>query len=386
MAESEVFDDDASLADKSVVQEELKRVRGFVKELSMDDLRQGGWFAKLLTFSLDKYVEKVDAEYFRKKYPDLPADAVVSERIQMAARYASVEGGLSAAAYTGAVAATIGSGGGASPLALPAGGASFVIDLVYTSQLQLRLAHDIAVLYRVPLDMDDPDDLWKLIGIAFAIKSGEVGRGAMLKGVPAVVRPIVKKIFSGGTLAAAKSLPVVGKHLLQRNIIKMAIPGVGVPLAVGVNYWTTKTAGRHARGVFRLEAQLAEAATRLVDASDHHGVLPWVMWTTAVADAPATSNQRGLINYVTSELRLRGTAEEELTDLRDVIEVDADHMVQMLRDAQGDLTPLHRAAVTTVAVTGKPSKKDLLHLELIADLCGAEHDVQRVRAHARSWG
>lgn len=372
-------------ADESVVRGEIERVRGFVKDISMDDLRKGDWFVKLLTFSLDRYVKEVDADFFRRKYPDLPADAVVTERVQMAARYASIEGGLSAAAYTGAVAATIGSGGGASPLTLPAGGASFAVDLVYTSQLQLRLAHDIAVLYRVPLDMGDPDDLWKLIRIAFAIKSGEVGGGAVLKGVPVVVRPIVKKVFSGGTLAAAKSLPVVGKHLLQRNVIKFAIPVVGVPLSAGVNYWTTRTAGNYARGVFRLEAKLAEAASRLVEGSDHHGELPWVMWAAAIADGPATSSQHGLINYVTRELRVRGTAEEELGQLRDVIEVDADRLLKMLQNAEGDLTQLHRAAATTIAVTGKPSKKDLLHLETVAQLCGAEHDAQSVRTQARSW-
>lgn len=146
---------ETSSEDEKVVRREVEKVRGFVKDLSLDDLRQGDWFPKLLTFSLDKYVKEVDADYFRRKYPDLPADAVVQERIQMAARYASVEGGLSAAAYSGAVAATIGSGGGASPLTLPAGGASFAVDLVYTSQLQLRLAYDIAVLYRVPLNTED---------------------------------------------------------------------------------------------------------------------------------------------------------------------------------------------------------------------------------------
>lgn len=385
MSEAGEVETKASSEDEKVVRREVERVRGFVKDLSMEDLRQGNWFAKLLTFSLNKYVEEVDAEYSRRKYPDLPADAVVRERIQMAARYAGVEGGLSAAAYTGAVAATISSGGGASPLTLPAGGASFAVDLVYTSQLQLRLAHDIAVLYRVPLDMDDPDDLWKLIRIAFAIKSGEAGGGAVLKGVPVVVRPVVKKFFSGSTLAAARSLPVVGRHLLQRNVIKFAIPVVGVPLSVGVNYWTTRTAGNHALEIFRNEARLVESASRIVESAEHHGELPWIMWAAATSDGPATSNQHGLLNYVSKELRARGTADAELEELRDVIEIDRDRVWRMLEDATGDLEPLHSAAVTTVSVRGKASKKSLMHLERVAAECGVDHDSQAVRAQARSW-
>lgn len=374
-----------SSQDEKVVRRELDRVRDFVKDLSLDELKQGHWFAKLLTFSLNKYVEEVDADYFRRKYPDLPADAVVQERIQMAARYASIAGGLSAAAYTGAVAATIGSGGGASPLTLPAGGASFAVDLVYTSQLQLRLAHDIAVLYGVPLDVDDPDDLWKLIKVAFAIKSGEAGSALILKGVPAVVRPVVRKVFSGATLAAVRSLPIVGKRLLRRNIIKMAIPGVGVPLSVGVNYWTTNVAGAHAREIFRMDAKLLESASRLLDSTTYHAELPWVMWTAATFEGPATSRQHMLLHHVTRSLRELGSVDGALNDLRSVIETDRDKVWQMLRDAEGELIPLYRAAITTVAVRGKARAKDLELLATVAELTGATYDSGEIRVTARSW-
>lgn len=377
--------EDVSSQDERVVRREVDKVRGFVKELSLDDLRQGNWFAKLLTFSLGQYVKEVDAAYFRRKYPDLPADAVVQERIQMAARYASIEGGLSAAAYTGAVAATIGSGGGASPLTLPAGGASFAVDLVYTSQLQLRLAHDIAVLYGVPVDLEDPDDLWKLIRIAFAIKSGEVGGGAVLKGAPAVVRPVVRKIFSGGTLAAAKSLPVVGKYLLQRNVIKFAIPGVGVPLSAGVNFWTTKAAGAHAKQVYRLDAKLAEAAARIVAQCNHHAELPWVMWMAAHSDGAASASQRMLIHHVTRLLKHKGEVTASLDKLRAVIELDQQSVWQMLDTAEGDIEPLYRAAVAAIAVTGKVRSRDLHLLEQVAEYCCVDHSASAVRSQARGW-
>ena len=120
-AEQDIHDGSAE-ADESFVRKEIERIRGFVGNLSMGDPRQGTWFVKLLAFSLDGYVQEVDAAYFREKYPDLPADAVVDARVRMAANYAGIEGGLSAAAYNGAVAATIGSGGAASPLTLPTGG------------------------------------------------------------------------------------------------------------------------------------------------------------------------------------------------------------------------------------------------------------------------
>lgn len=386
MAENGLGDRESAPQDDSVVRGEVERVRAFVGDLSMDDLRQGDWFAKLLTFSLGEYHKKVDADYFRAKYPDLPADAVVDARIQLATRYASIEGGLTAAAYTGAVAATIGTGGGASPLTLPAGGASFVVDMVFLSQLQLRLAHDIAVLYRVPLNLEDPEDLWKLIRIAFVIKSGELGGNAVLKGVPAVVRPMVKKVFTKGTLHAVKSLPVVGKYLLQRNIIKFAIPGVGIPLTMGVNFWTTKVAGAHAKRTFRAEARIVEVAKRMTSQTEHPAELIWVLWMMVAADGGGGSTrQRTLLHQVMTQVRRLGHAHSDLDELRDLIEVDEARVWGMLAAAEGDLDPVYRAAVTAVVVDGKVRASELQRLERLAEHCSVEHNPEAVREVAKSW-
>ena len=64
-----------------------------------------------------------------------------------------------------------------------------MVDVAFVTRLQLRLAYDVAVLYRLPLDLSDPDDMWKLIRVAFTIKSGEAMSGGVVKAVPAVMRP-----------------------------------------------------------------------------------------------------------------------------------------------------------------------------------------------------
>lgn len=78
-----------------------------------------------------------------------------------------------------------------------------------------------------------------------------------------MVRPLIKQFYSKTVLNAARALPVVGKYLLQRNVIKVGIPLVGIPLAVVLNRYTTPVAGRHARAVFRNEARVIELAERL---------------------------------------------------------------------------------------------------------------------------
>lgn len=384
-ATAPVPDDDTD-PDEARVQDDLNRVKGFVGGLAIDDLRDGTWFAKLLTFSLDAYVNKVDAAYFARKYPHLPADAVVEARIQLAARYAGVEGGLSAGAYTGAIAATITSGGGASPLTLPAAGATFAVDLVFSSQLQLRLAYDIAVLYRVPLDLEDPEDLWKLIRVAFGIHSSEVGRGLVGKGVPMAVRPLVKKFFSGSTLATVRSLPVFGKYLLRRNIIKFAIPVVGVPVSVGMNYWTTKLVGRHARAQFRNEASIVEIARRMIGASSQHAELLWVLWLVIAADGKIHEDERLLLHHVTKAVADRDADLPDLADLESTVNVDEQMVWRRLRHAQGDTSPLYDAAVTAAAIDGTVSKQELACLKELALHCSTHYDEDAVKQGASSRG
>ena len=141
-------DADGDDADREVVERERSELREFIKGLSPDDIRSGDWFTKLSAQALSSYTSKVDWQYFQERYRGVPADAIVDQRVKMAARYAALEGGLSASAYTAAVAATIGSLGGASPATVPAAAATMMIDVAFITRLQLHLAYDIAVLYR----------------------------------------------------------------------------------------------------------------------------------------------------------------------------------------------------------------------------------------------
>jgi hypothetical protein len=372
--------DEPTSEERRNVQSELNKLRAFVTTMSPEDLREGAWLGRMLGYSLGPYVHEVDAAYFEARYPDQTADQIIEARIRLAARYAGIEGGISAGVYTGAVAATIGSAGGASPLTLPAAGLSFVLDLLYMSNLQLRLAHDIAVLYRVPLDLKDPEDLLKLIRVAFAVKSAEAGRGAVGKGIPALVRPILRRILNGGTLAAAKTLPAIGKLLLQRNLIKFAIPAVGVPLSTAVNYWSTRAAGRQAAALFRREAAIAEAARQMTGATVHHAELLWVLWLIVKSDAVVHENERLLLRHVTA---LIGDLDSELTALAaltSTVDVDEKLVWSTLSAATDDLEALYDAGVVAAAVDGKINVNELANLQKLSRCCGVVYDEQAIRA------
>lgn len=371
-------DDDA---DRKVVEQERAELKQFIKGLSADDIKSGNWFTKLCAQAMSSYTEKVDWQYFQERYEGVPADGIVDQRIKMASRYAALEGGLSAGAYTAAVAATIGSLGGASPATVPAAVTTMMVDVAYTTRLQLRLAYDISVLYRVPLDLDDPDDMWKLIRVAFTIKSGEVARQGVIKSVPVMVRPVIKRFYSKAVLSAAKGLPVVGKYLLQRNVIKIGIPVVGVPLAVVLNRYTTLLAGRHAQAVFRNEARVIELAEGMSKRSRHPRLMLWVAWFVIRADQKIADDEALLMRHLVRLVRERHQVVD--TELADVVDIDPAEVWERIGAEPGDLSDILDAAERVATVDGDVSAREKAVLSELRDRChrvGQRHSPPSAKA------
>ena len=350
MPKAPIDGDDADDADRKVVEHERAELRDFITGLSPTDIKAGGWFTKLVTHALSSYTDKVTWQYFQERYKGVPADAIVDQRIKMAARYAALEGGLSASAYTAAIIATLGTAGGASPATVPAAIATVMVDVAFITQLQLRLAYDVAVLYRVPLDLSDPDDLWKLIRVAFTIKSGEVVREGAVKVVPAMMRPVIKRYFSGSVLTAARGLPYVGKFLLQRNVIKIGIPLVGIPLAVGLNHYTTLIAGRHARAVFRNEARVIELAEGLSKRSQHPQLMLWVAWLVIMSDKKIADDEALLMRHLVRLVRDQHQVVDE--QLAHLVEVDPAEVWRRVDAEPEDLSDILDAANRVATVDG----------------------------------
>jgi len=285
--------------ERSVVEQELSAIREDIKGERFQDLtndiKSGDWFAKLLASALRTYAEKATPEFFANKYPGLPPDAVVDRQVALAKRYAGISGGVTASAYTAAVAATIGSQGGASPLTVPAAFTAFTVDLFYLTTLQLRLAYDMGVLYGKPADIEDPEDLYDLLRVAFGVKATEVAASAINKAAPEVVRQGVKAAVKGATLQSLKALPVIGKHLLRRNLIKIGIPAIGIPLSVGMNVWSTGAVAGTARQIYRDKALADEKAREFVGSFTDHGLLVSVVWAAIRADGPTQPEEMCLL-------------------------------------------------------------------------------------------
>jgi DNA-binding transcriptional ArsR family regulator len=240
------------------------------------------------------------------------------------------------------------------------------------------------VLRGVPLDLADPEDLWKLVRVAFAIRAGVAGRGAVGKGVPALVRPVLVKIFSGGA-AGTRSLSVVGRLLLQRNLVKFSVPAVGVPLSMAVNRWSVTVAGRHADEVFSLEGRIADAARRMTERTSHHSELLWVLWLVIKSDALVHENERLLLKQVTALVGDVDTELAAISTLRSTLDVTEQQVWARLSAATEDLEALYEAGVVAAAVDGRVNVNELTTLRKLAGCCGVPYAEQQVRRTALGY-
>ncbi len=367
---------------RDAVQKDLTDLKGEAGNYSPKDIKDGSWFVRFLAYALENYAETVDAEYFQRKYPGLPVDAVVDRQIALAKKYSAIEGALSAGAYSAAVAATIGTGGGASPVALPAAGVSFVADMFYTTRLQLRLAYDMSVLYGCPADLQDAEDVADLIKVAFGIKAGEAFRSAISRLSPEATRQGVRAMVQGSTLAWLRALPVVGKYLLQRNVIKFAIPVVAVPINAMFNSYSTGSIADAARRTYRDKAAIREFAGKVhQDVGDAGLLILKALLLVIQADGEVSAEESWVLKDLTELYLEQDDGEEIVETFSDIVALNTDEVLEAVGDSQRELKAVvYRAACHVAAVDHKIHRKELAILKRLADACGQTYDARAIKA------
>ena len=199
------------------------------------------------------------AAYLRAKYPGLPTDAIAGKLCELAETYAAVAGGVSGAAASAAV-LTAG-------MAIPAAISGVMAEVLYTVRLQLRLAYDLHLVYGVPLDANDPEELTRLFGVVYGVKAAELGGLGIKAYGPEVARAQLFRLIHGNTpmiqAAASQVLgPRIAKQITQKAIIKTAVPIVGTAFSAGWNYTTTQMMATRGRHAVRLAAALRAETQR----------------------------------------------------------------------------------------------------------------------------
>jgi uncharacterized protein (DUF697 family) len=249
---------------KDYIKQQLDEAKLDYKEVGgWSSFKSGQWLWKIIQKSFANYWENANVEYFESKYGTKDKAKLSSKLIVVAAKNASILGGVTGAAISTdeiVAIATGGEGGIGLPANIAIAATALGGEAILLVRIQLQLVANLGKLYNVPLDPDDPEDILTILAFALggsaADKAGKFGMkiGGKLAGRAA------KGIFKKETLAALKRIAAkVGVKILQRSIVKYTIPVASIGIGTGWNYASTRTVGKIAIKHFKQRADEAES-------------------------------------------------------------------------------------------------------------------------------
>jgi uncharacterized protein (DUF697 family) len=218
--------------------------------------KSGEWLPNLVRAAFNAYYENANPEYLRKKYPRASDKKIIGKLTTIAARNAAIVGGITGAAVSVdeilALIASAPTGGLNLPTQITAAATALACEAVVLIRIQLHLIAQIAKLLEVPLDPDDPEDLHTILGFALGGAVAEEAGKQVAKVAGGATRTFIKKKISKQTLVTIKKWGAkVGIKVLQRSIIKFAVPLASIAIGSTWNYLSTMRIGGIATNHFR---------------------------------------------------------------------------------------------------------------------------------------
>lgn len=285
---------------KTQVSKELEDAKNLAKTLDLEEVRSGEWFFKLLQQVVKSYNRNARATYFQKKYPGLPPDDIADILTSVTIRYATIAGAVAGAAATANQIAALSTAGMTAALFFGTIGA----EMLYLSQIQMRLVLDLSVIYDLQLDLEDPEDVLMIFGYALGVTPTEmIGKGLQIA-AGASAKAAVKKYVSKGTLQALKDFARrLGFHILQRTILKYVVPMASAAIGSSYNYATTKSVGRIAKAHLKNRGKVTDELRSLVSRQHIYDLaFPAAVMYVAQVDGKYTEKEKELYKAMLSRM------------------------------------------------------------------------------------
>jgi uncharacterized protein (DUF697 family) len=217
--------------------------------------KNGEWFHRLVARALRNYWQSADAGYFRAKYPNDTDDQLARRMTSLACKNATGIGVATGAAMsTNEIVGllTAGEGGVGIPANLAIAAASIGGEMIGVTHIQLKLLAQLGHLYGVPLDPDDPEDIWTIIAFAVGGSAADMAGAFGMKVGRHVTGRTVRSVFSKETLKATQQLGrIIGVKILQKTLVKYSVPVASIAIGGTWNYVATRSMGRIAREHFK---------------------------------------------------------------------------------------------------------------------------------------
>ena len=366
---------------KAQVSKELEDAKTLAKTLNFEEVKSGEWFIKLLQQVVRAYDRNARATYFQKKYPGLPPDEIADILTSVTAKYAAIAGAIAGVAATADELASISSAGLTVSLLVGTIGT----EMLCLSIIQMRLVLDMSVLYDLQLDPEDPEDILMIFGYALGVAPadalGKVLQGAARAGTPRAV----KKVFSKGTLKALQKFAQrLGRKILQRTIIKYAVPVVSAAVGSGYNYIATKSVGKIAKIHFKNRGKVTDELRAVISKQNIYDLaVPAAAMFMAQVDGNVSSKEkelyRAMLSRMSFEEHTPADFDRLVSDEHSILDA-----VSQIEDAE--LKKVLIELLTLMAVyDGILANEEREFLTSVAEKLGVSLDIEQVEKRVKEY-
>jgi tellurite resistance protein/RNA polymerase subunit RPABC4/transcription elongation factor Spt4 len=300
-------------AHKTQVASELDKAKQLAKSFNIEDVKSGEWFIQLLQRVIRAYDRNATAAYFQKKYPGLPPDDIAEILTSVTVRYATIAGAVTGIVASANQIGALASAGMTAAIFVGAIGA----EMLYLAQIQMRLVLDLSVVYDLQLDPEDPEDVMMIFGYALGVtptamlgKGLQVAAGAATKGA-------VKQYISKSTLKALQDFARrLGFSILQKTILKYAVPMASAAVGSSYNYVTTKSVGRIAKAHLKNRGKVTDELRVLVSRQNTYDLaFPAAVMYVAQADGQFSQKEKEFYKAMLSRMSFDEHSQAEFQKL-----------------------------------------------------------------------
>ncbi len=366
---------------KAQVSKEMENAKIVAKTFNIEEVKSGEWFLKLLQQVVRAYDRNARAAYFQKKYPGLSPDEIADILVSVTVKYATIAGVITGVTTTADEITALGSAGLTVPLFV--GGIG--VEMLYLSNIQMRLVLDMSVLYDLQLDPEDPEDVLLIFGYALGVAPTEaLGKGLQVA-ARAGTKNAIKKVVSKDTLKALEKFAHrLGFKILQRTIIKYAVPVASAAVGSGYNYIATKSVGEIAKIHLKNRSKVTDELRAVISKQKIYDLaMPAAAMFMAQVDGNVSPKEKELYRAMLSRMSFE---EDTPIDFNRLVSDEQNIFVAISQIEDPELRKALIELLTLMAVCdGLLSTEEREFLTSASERLGVSLDIEQVEKRTKEY-
>ncbi len=257
--------------------------------------------------------------------------------------------------------------------------------MLYLSKIQMRLVLDLSVIYDLRLDLEDPEDVLMIFGYALGVTPTAMIGKVLEKAAGAGAKEAVKKYISKGTLKALQDFARrLGFKILQRTILKYAVPVASAAVGSSYNYATTKSVGRIAKAHLKNRGKVTDELRVLVSRQHIYDLaFPAAVMYVAQVDGLFSAKEKELYKAMLSRMSFDEHTQVEFQKLTAKEENILD-AIGTIEDEEVRRSLMETLVLMTI-YDGELAEKERDFLESAAERLNVPMDIAEIEQRIRDY-